>query len=327
MTETSNPLAEAQMEGKPQSGVVLFVKRLVREQPMGTFGAVIVLVMVFVAIFADLIAPYDYQEIHIGDRLEAPGAKYLLGADPLGRDLFSRIVFGARISLYVGLGASAINVIVATLIGVPSGYIGGRVDLVVQRFVDAMLSFPGLILLITVMSLVGVGLVQVIVVMGILGGIGWIRVMRAAVIGIRENIYFDAARAIGSTVPHMLWQHVLPNIVPIMIICFSVSVAGNILAEASLSFLGVGIPPPHPSWGRMLSLEGRQYMYEATWLAIWPGVALSIAVFGVSMLGDAIRDLIDPRLRGGVGSFGGPKRKKAQIERKIKAQGLTKVSE
>jgi len=323
MTEVSSPFSGSQLEEKRQSGLILFLKRLVREQPMGTFGAVIVLVMVFVAIFADLIAPYDYQEIHIGDRLAAPGAEYILGADPLGRDVFSRIVFGARISLYVGLGASAINVLFAVLVGVPSGYIGGKTDLVVQRFVDAMLSFPGLILLITVMSLVGRGLTQVIVVMGILGGIGWIRVMRAAVIGIRENVFFEAATSIGATVPYMLKQHVLPNIMPVMIVAFSVSVAGNILAEASLSFLGVGIPPPHPSWGRMLSLEGRAYMYEATWLAIWPGVALSVAVYGVNMLGDAIRDLIDPRLRGGVGSFGGAKRKKkAEIERKTKAKGV-----
>lgn len=303
MAETSDALSEAQLEARPRSGLTGFLRRLIREQPMGVIGAVIVLLLLLTAIFADLLAPFGYEEMHIRDRLEPGGGAYLLGTDGLGRDLFSRIIYGARISLYVGLGASAINVLVAAIIGIPSGYIGGRFDLVVQRFVDAMLSFPGLILLITVMSLVGVGLVQVIVVMGVLGGIGWIRVMRAAVIGIRENVYFEAARAIGSTIPHMLRQHVLPNIVPVMIICFSVSVAGNILAEASLSFLGVGIPPPYPSWGGMLSWEGRQYMYEATWLAIWPGVALSGAVFGVSMFGDAIRDLIDPRLRGGVGSF------------------------
>ncbi len=301
--ETSDALSGAQLEPRPQSGLTGFLRRLTREQPMGTIGAVIVLVMLFTAIFADLLAPFGYEEMHIRDRLEPGGGAYLLGTDGLGRDLFSRIIYGARISLYVGLGASAINVLVAAIIGIPSGYIGGRFDLVVQRFVDAMLSFPGLILLITVMSLVGVGLVQVIVVMGVLGGIGWIRVMRAAVIGIRSNVYFDAARSIGSTIPHMISRHVLPNVVPVMIIAFSVSVAGNILAEASLSFLGVGIPPPYPSWGGMLSWEGRQYMYEAPWLAIWPGVALSGAVFGISMFGDSIRDLLDPRLRSGVGSF------------------------
>ena len=319
MAQTTETTSAAQPEPEPRSGLTRFFRRLIKEQPMGTIGGVIVLLMLFTAIFADLLAPFGYEEIHIKDRLEPGGGPYLLGTDGMGRDLFSRIIYGARISLYVGLGASAINVLVAAIIGIPSGYIGGRFDLVVQRFVDALLSFPGLILLITVMSLVGVGLVQVIVVMGILGGIGWIRVMRAAVMGIRENVYFEAARAIGSTVPHMLRQHVLPNVVPVMIIAFSVSVAGNILAEASLSFLGVGIPPPYPSWGGMLSWEGRQYMYEATWLAIWPGVALSGAVFGVSMFGDSVRDLLDPRLRGGVGTFRRAKRKKTEIERKTRA--------
>jgi peptide/nickel transport system permease protein len=319
MAETTETTSAAQLEPRPHSGLTQFFIRLVKQQPMGTAGGIIVLIMLLVAIFADFLAPFDYQEIHIADRLEPPGAEYFLGTDGMGRDLFSRIIFGARISLYVGLGASAINVIFAAIIGVPSGYIGGKFDLVVQRFVDAMLSFPGLILLITVMSLVGVGLVQVIVVMGVLGGIGWIRVMRAAVIGIRENVFFEAARATGATIPHMLRQHVLPNIMPVMIICFSVSVAGNILAEASLSFLGVGIPPPYPSWGGMLSWEGRQYMYEATWLAIWPGVALSIAVYGVSMFGDAIRDLLDPRLRGGAGRFS---RAKKKVKRDSKVETL-----
>jgi len=280
-----------------------FFIRLVREKPLGSVGGVIVLLMLLTAIFADLLAPYPYQEIHMMDRLHPPGDKYLLGADALGRDLLSRIIHGARLSMYVGLGASAINVIFAAIIGIPSGYLGGKFDLIVQRVVDALLSFPALILLITVMSLVGVGVVQVIVVLGILGGIIWVRVVRAAVISIRENVYFEAARATGASTFHMLRRHVLPNIMPVMVIIFTVAVPGNILAEATLSFLGVGIPPPFPSWGGMLAWEGRTYMYEATWLAIWPGVALSIAVYGISVWGDAVRDLLDPRLRGGVGSY------------------------
>ena len=327
MTETAETLAPAQAEPKRRSALVNFFIRLVREKPLGTVGGIIVLLMLIIAIVAEWVAPFPYQEIHIGDRLHPPGGEYLLGADALGRDVFSRILYGARLSLYVGLGASAINVIVAVMIGIPSGYIGGRFDMVMQRFVDAMLSFPGLILLITVMSLVGVGLVQVIVVLGVLGGIAWIRVMRAAAMGIRENVYFEAARAIGSSTPHMLWRHVLPNVMPVMIVAFSVSVAGNILMEASLSFLGVGIPPPAPSWGGMLSWEGRTYMYEGWWLAIWPGVALSIAVYGISMWGDAVRDLLDPRLRGGEGRFARGKRKKAEKEKMTKAQHLTKVNE
>jgi peptide/nickel transport system permease protein len=310
----------AQAEPRTRSGFADFLIRLVREKPLGTFGGVIVLLMLFTAIFADFLAPFPYDEIHVADRLHPPGAEYFLGADNLGRDVLSRIIYGARLSLYVGLGASAINVIVAAIVGIPSGYIGGAFDLVMQRFVDALLSFPGLIFLITVMSLVGVGVVQVIVVLGILGGITWMRVVRSAVIAIRENVYFEAARAIGVSMPRMLGRHVLPNIMPVMIIIFSMSVAGNILAEATLSFLGVGIPPPFPSWGAMLSWEGRTYMYEATWLAIWPGVALATAVYGISIWGDAVRDLLDPRLRGGVGRFIRAKRKTAGKESKTKAE-------
>jgi len=314
MVETTETTPATQLESKRHSGLADFFLRLVREKPLGTIGGVIVLLMLLITIFADWLAPYGYSEIHMADRMHEPGTEYFLGADQLGRDVLSRIIHGARLSIYVGLGASAINVLVGALIGVPSGYIGGKFDLVLQRFVDALLSFPGLIFMITIMSLVGTGLLQVIFVLGILGGIGWIRVFRAATMAIRENIYFDAARAIGSTLPHMFKQHIMPNIMPVMVVVFTMAVAGNILAEASLSFLGIGIPPPAPSWGGMLSGEGRMYMYEAPWLAIWPGVALSIAVYGVSMWGDAVRDLLDPRLRGGVGHFGGGKKKKSVLK-------------
>ena len=303
MSEAKDRLSGEIAEPKRRSRLADFFIRLVREKPLGSVGGVIVLLMLLTAIFADVLAPHPYQEIHMMDRLHPPGDKYLLGADALGRDLLSRIIHGARLSMYVGLGASAINVIFAAIIGIPSGYLGGKFDLIVQRVVDALLSFPALILLITVMSLVGVGVVQVIVVLGILGGIIWVRVVRAAVISIRENVYFEAARATGASTFHMLRRHVLPNIMPVMVIIFTVAVPGNILAEATLSFLGVGIPPPFPSWGGMLAWGGRTYMYEATWLAIWPGVALSIAVYGISVWGDAVRDLLDPRLRGGVGSY------------------------
>jgi peptide/nickel transport system permease protein len=307
-------VTEAAGEPKRHSAWAEFFIRLVKEKPLGTLGGVIVLIMLIAAITADWIAPYPYQEIHVIDSLQAPGAEHLLGTDSLGRDVLSRIIYGARLSLYVGLGASAINALVAAIVGIPSGYFGGRFDLVVQRFVDALLSFPGLIFLITVMSLVGTGIVQVIIVLGVLGGIGGIRLVRAAVISIRENVYFEAARAVGSSTGHLLGRHVLPNIMPVLIVVFSISVAGNILAEASLSYLGLGIPPPAPSWGGMLNYEGRTYMYEAPWLAIWPGVALSVAVYGISMLGDAIRDLLDPRLRGGVGRYARAKKKSARKE-------------
>ena len=257
------------------------------------------MIMIFVAIFADVLAPYPYRETHLVDRLTGPSAQYLLGTDHVGRDLLSRLIFGARLSLTVGLAATALNVVVAVLLGGISGFLGNKYDLVVQRFVDAWISFPSLLLLLTVMSIVGQGLVQIIVVLGISGGIGGSRVVRGAVIGIKENDYFLAARAIGSTGAATLVRHVLPNIMPVVIIIFSVSVGGVIMSEASLSFLGFGLPVQIPSWGGMLSREGREYMEVAPRLGLWPGLALTITVYCLNMFGDAMRDLLDPRLRGG----------------------------
>ena len=171
-------------------------------------------------------------------------------------------------------------------------------DLVLQRFVDAWMAFPGLLILLTVMSIVGRGLLQIILVLGIAGGIGGSRVLRGAVLGIKENDYFLAARAIGSPTTATLMRHVLPNVMPVIIIIFSISIGGYILAAASLSFLGFGLPPQIPDWGGMLSREGREYMEMAPWLAVWPGLALTITVYSLNMFGDAMRDLLDPRLRG-----------------------------
>jgi peptide/nickel transport system permease protein len=227
-----------------------------------------------------------------------------LGTDNLGRDLFSRIIYGARISLYVGLGASVLNVLIAGIIGLLSGFLGGFFDLVMQRFVDIALSIPSLIILITLVGIIGAGVWQIILVMGFIGGIQWSRVVRSAVLAIRQNVYIDAAKVTGGSLWYVIFRHILPNIMPVTVIIFSVSIAGNILAEAGLSFLGLGIAPPTASWGAMLSKDGRTYMYEAWWLAVFPGLALTAVVYGVNMWGDAIRDLLDPRLRGGVGRYG-----------------------
>ena len=284
---------------KRRSRLAAFLIRLVKEKPLGTAGGVIILLLIFVAIFADVLAPYPYIEIHLADILKAPSAQYLLGTDHVGRDFLSRIIYGARISLYVGLAATTINVVVAVLIGGISGFLGGKLDLAVQRFVDAWMAFPGLLLLLTIMSIAGRGLLQIILILGIAGGIGGSRVVRGAVIGIKENDYFLAARAIGSPRWRTLIRHVLPNIMPVVIIIFSISVGGVIMSEASLSFLGFGLPASVPSWGGLLSREGRMYMEMAPWLALWPGLALTITVYCLNMFGDAMRDLLDPRLRGG----------------------------
>ncbi len=297
-------------EPKRRGRLADFFIRLWREKPLGTFCGMIVLLLIVVAIFADVLAPYEYLEIHLADRLTGSSTRYLLGTDHLGRDLFSRVIYGAQLSLIVGLAASALNVVVAALIGGISGFFGGKADLVVQRFVDAWMAIPGLLLLLTIMSIVGKGLPQLILVLGISGGIGGSRVVRGAVIGIKENDYFLAAKAVGTPTRQILVRHVLPNIMPIVIIVFSINIGGVIISEASLSFLGFGLPPKVPSWGAMLSREGRQYMQQAPWLALWPGLCLTIAVYSLNMFGDAVRDLLDPRLRGGEGSYGTAKRKR-----------------
>ena len=287
-----------------QAGLRKFFARLVREQPLGTAGGIVILLLMLVSIFADSLAPYRYEEIHLRDRLQAPTAAYLLGTDHVGRDLLSRLIHGARLSLTVGLAATVLTVVVAVLIGGTTGFIGGRLDLVTQRFVDAWMAFPGLLLLLTIMSIAGRGMLQIIVVLGVSGGIPASRVVRGAVLGVKENAYFQAAQAIGSSRRRSLLRHVLPNIAAPIIIIFSINVGGVIMSEAALSFLGFGLPPDIPSWGGMLSREGRQYMEIAPHLALWPGLCLTVVVYSLNMFGDAVRDLLDPRLRGRLGRYG-----------------------
>ena len=281
-----------------------FFIRLVKERALGTACGIIILILIMVAIFADVLAPYPYIEIHLVDRLQGPSAQYLLGTDHVGRDFLSRLIYGARLTLGVGLAATTLNVVVAVLIGGPSGFFGGKLDLSVQRFVDAWIVFPGLLLLLTVMSIVGRGLIQIILVLGISGGIGASRVVRGAVIGIKESDYFLAAPAIGSSRWRTFIRHVLPNIAAPVMIIFSINIGGVIMSLAALSFLGFGLPLSTPDWGGLLSREGRRYMEQAPHLALFPGLALTITVYSLNMFGDAVRDLLDPRLRGGGGRLG-----------------------
>ena len=291
-------------EPKRRAGLVDFFTRLVKEKPLSIISGVVILLLILVAVLADVLAPFPHDEVNIVDRMQAHSDRYLLGTDQLGRDLLSRLIFGARISLTVGLAATTVNVVAAVLIGGISGFFGGRLDLAVQRFVDAWMAFPGLLLLLTIMSLVGRGLPQIIVVLGVTGGIGGSRVIRGAVIGVKENVYFQAAEAIGSPKWSTLVRHVLPNIAAPVIIIFTINVGGVIISEAALSFLGFGLPISVPSWGGMLSREGRELMEVAPRLALWPGLCLTIVVYCLNMFGDAVRDLLDPRLRGGGGRLG-----------------------
>ena len=297
-------IPSAVREPTRRTGLADFLNRLWKEQPLGAGCGVVVLILILVAIFADVLAPYPFWEAHLADRMQGSSTRYLLGTDHAGRDLLSRLIYGARISLLVGLAATSVNVVVAILIGGISGFFGGKLDMAVQRFVDAWMAFPGLLLLLTIMSIVGRGLPQIILVLGIAGGIGGSRVVRGAVIGVKEKVYFQAAEAIGSSKWRTLVRHVLPNIAAPIIIIFTINIGGAIISAASLSFLGYGLPVQIPDWGAMLSREGRQYMESAPWLALWPGLCLTITVYSLNMFGDAVRDLLDPRLRGGAGRLG-----------------------
>ena len=287
-------------QSKPQPFLLDLLRRLFKQRPLGAASALVVLVLAVIAILADILAPFPFAEMHLVDRLGDPSATYLLGTDQLGRDVLSRLVYGARTSLGVGFAATLLSTLVSLLIGGVAGFVGGKLDILVQRFVDAWMSFPGLLLLLTIITIVGQGIPQIIVVLGVTSGIGNSRAIRSAV----KNPYFEAARAIGSAPGHILMRHVWPNITAPVIVVFSITIGGIIIAEASLSFLGFGLPTTVPSWGGMLSREGRQFMEMAPRLAMWPGVALTIVVYCLNMFGDAVRDLLDPRLRGGGGGAG-----------------------
>ena len=286
--------------------------RLVKEKPLGLIGGVLVLLLFLTGIFADFLAPYGFNEMMLADRLSPPCPEYVLGTDNMGRDLLSRIIYGARISMIVGICGSLLHVTVGFFIGALSGYFGGKFDIVLQRFIDAFQCFPALILYLTIMAIIGQGLVPVILVLGISSGFFGSRTIRSAVIGIKGNVYMDAAIAIGADDRRILLRHVLPNIMAVMIIEFTLAMGRMIISEAMLSFLGFGIPPPTPSWGGMLSGAGRRFMYQSPWMPLWPGLALALAVYGINMLGDALRDLWDPRLRGGLGRYSGVEKKMAK---------------
>ncbi len=272
--------------------------RFARRQPIGAFSAAVLVLLVFVAIFADVIAPYSPTRNNVGESLISPSTDHFFGTDQFGRDLFSRVVHGARISLYVGLGATFGAAACATILGAVSGYLGGVFDYIVQRFVDASQALPPLVMLIAILVVLEPSVTNVIIALAARGALSLSRVIRGAVIGIRAFPFIDAARAMGASTPRILLRHILPNIFPVVVVLMSTSIGGYIVAEASLSFLGFGVPPPTPSWGGIMSAEGRLYMIVQPWILVFPTIALSLVVYVMNMFGDALRDELDPRLRG-----------------------------
>ena len=295
------PVKAAHARGRSWRGSIDTLRalgRFTRRKPLGAIGAVIVVALLVMAVFAEQIAPYGYDESIRGARMQSPSATYWLGTDNLSRDIWSRIVYGARVSITIGFATVGMAVALATTVGVSSGYFGGIYDLIVQRVVDAWLSFPALVIVLSVMAVLGPGLLNVALSLAIIIAAINSRVIRGATIAIAHGTYVEAARAVGCGHARIIMRHILPNVVATIIILATIGLGTAILAESALSFLGFGVPPPYPAWGAMLSGSGRTYMFRAPWMAIWPGVAISLAVFGFNMLGDALRDVLDPRLRG-----------------------------
>ncbi|KAF0096620.1 MAG: peptide/nickel transport system permease protein [Rhodospirillaceae bacterium] len=278
--------------------VLHFLGRLFREKPLGAAGAVVFVLFLLCGIFADALAPYGMNQISPLNRLKPPSWAFPFGTDNLGRDMLSRCLYGAQLSVIIGFCAAGIATIISVFLGIISGYLGGKFDLVLQRFVDAWMSFPDLIILIVVVSVVGPGMPQIIVTLGLLLGIAGSRIIRGAVVSVRENMYVHAAQSTGASTFRILWRHILPNVMAPVIVLFTTRVGTVILAESGLSFLGLGVPPPAPTWGGLLSGSGRTFMLQGPWLALAPGLCLTIVVYATNMFGDALRDLLDPRMRG-----------------------------
>jgi len=280
--------------GRPSSWARM--RRMARQQPLGVVGLFIIAVLVITAAFAPWIAPYDPINID-ADAVQAPSSAHWFGTDDKGRDVFSRVVYGSRESLEVGLVATLVATAGGAIVGLLSGFFGGIVDMVLQRIMDALQAVPFLVLALVLVSIFGNATWKMMIVVGLAIVPGQGRVMRSAVLQQTESLYVEAARSIGASPMRLMWRHVFPNVMQIMIVLGTALLGSAILIESGLAFLGFGTPPPAPSWGADLSGSARQYFREAPWMAIFPGLALSLVVLGANILGDALRDILDPRLR------------------------------
>ena len=271
--------------------------RTVRHYPLGTVGAMLLALLVILAVVPGWLATTSPTEQAPADALQAPSRAHRFGTDNFGRDVFSRVVYGTRSSLIVAAGAVVLGLGSATVLGAVSAYAGGWVDAIVQRLVDALMALPWLVIAMSVLALVGPGRNATLVVLGVLTAPGLSRVIRSSVLRLRQQAFVEAARSIGCSPARILWRHLLPNITAELVVLASVGVGGAMLSEAALSFLGFGVTPPAPAWGYMLGVEGRRFLTTAPWLAIFPGAAIALAVFAATVLGDALRDALDPRQR------------------------------
>jgi peptide/nickel transport system permease protein len=275
------------------------LSRFARRKPLGAFAGLIVLLLLFTAAFAPLIAPHGYDDQDLEAQLEAPSWSHPFGTDNLGRDMLSRIIYGCRVTVVVGFGAVALSMLIACVIGVVSGFYGGWVDILLQRLVDIWIAFPALVLLISIISLFKTtDRTHLIAAIGIILAAGSSRVIRSAALSVKAEPYVEAARALGCRDLRILLFYIVPNVVPVVIVLATVQLGAAILVEASISFLGYGIPPPYPTWGQMLGPAQLQLLRTDPYLSLFPGLAIAVAVYSFNILGDAARDVIDPRLRG-----------------------------
>lgn len=272
------------------------VKMLMRQNKLAVFSALVIVLMILAAIFAPVAAPYDYLEQSLVDRLQHPSPEHWLGTDELGRDVLSRIIYGARISLTIGLVPTLISMAIGTVLGMCAGFYGGKVDFIIMRFADVMLAFPSLLLAMVVMYTMGGGLINIFIALSLVNWAGTARVVRSQTLSLKEKEYVEAARSIGVKKWRIMFRHILPNCLPSLIVLFTLNIPSAILSEASLSFLGVGAQSPSASWGLMV-VRGKKYLFTEPWLSIAPSIAIMVVVMAFNFLGDGLRDVLDPYLK------------------------------
>ncbi|MFY9841843.1 MAG: ABC transporter permease [Terriglobales bacterium] len=279
------------------SALAISLPRIARHNPLAAFGVVLVFIFVFAAIFAPWISPQDPAHIDLPNRLQSPSAEHWAGTDELGRDILSRLVWGARISLFVGSSVVAGSLLLGLIIGSLAGYYGGGIDRFVNVvLMNAFLSFPGILIAIAFVAFRGPGIFNLVLALSLGGWVGYARLVRAQVLAVREREFVEAARALGAGDLHIITRHILPNIIQPVIVQAAIGMAGAVLAEATMSFLGLGVPPPTASWGSMLN-DARSHLFDAPHLVLFPAVTVMLAVLAFNFIGDALRDLLDPRSR------------------------------
>ena len=293
---SSSGATQAETAVRPSQSLLSITWRQLRRNPGAMLGLIIILLLIMVALFAPQIAPYDPLRQNFRSALQPPSVEHPFGTDDVGRDILSRVIFGTQISLRVGLVAVSISASLGVLLGLVAGYYGGWADTLISGVTDTLLAFPGLLLALAVVAVLGPSLFNVMIAVGVGNIPVYIRVARASTLSIRERDYVMAARTIGCRSPRIMLRYILPNIVPPILVLATLGVAGAILTAAGLSFIGLGAQPPTPEWGAMLT-QGRQYLQRAWWFTLFPGLAIMITVLAINMFGDALRDALDPRLR------------------------------